>query len=368
MSDKIIKIFAAEDMQWTPFQNNEKKTSPLLKSGVLFTQQARDCDVLIAKRLEPLRPFVKKYGKKKGYLIWSSEPRGHIHFKNTLNYKGVTIHVINVYTGDSFVDNLYEFKVWRWIQKPNPLGDQSSFSRLKNKKIVALLGYRPDKKKWSLMRDGKNIDLSVKRTELALRGHELGKMDVFGKGWPKDIALEDSRFATDWRDRKRIILSDYSFNVAMENTNADYYCTEKIWDSIQAGCLPIYWGKGNKIYEDFPKNSFLDYADFDSPEALFEYIDKMKYAEFRERFNCCAEVCNRVAKEYPTKEKIKELRKPRMDHIMAKLHLIMESQQLDSHAQAGGSNSFLRIIISKISGHIKWLKHFYRLVKNYSFF
>lgn len=343
MSNRMIKVFPAENMRWTPFQNDEKRQSLLVNEGLVFTEQVRESDVVVAGRLEPLQPYIRKFGRTKSYLIWSNEPRGYISFQKTIVYKGATVHVMSAYTGDCWLNNLQLFRPKVWLENPHPLGTQSGFSRLKGKKIVALLAYRPHEKEWSLMRDGKNIDLSVKRTQLALRGHELGKADVFGNGWPDGIVCEDSRTISGWHDRKQVILRDYSFNVAMENTNVPYYCTEKIWDSILAGCLPIYWGKGNNIYEDFPPNSFLDYADFDSPEALFEYIDAMTFAEFRERFDRCAEVCNAIAKKYPTPQEMMVLKNRRNDQLMEKLEMIMESKSPEE-AGPGILNRFWQAI------------------------
>ncbi|NRB06573.1 MAG: hypothetical protein HRU34_04055 [Richelia sp.] len=77
-----------------------------------------------------------------------------------------------------------------------------------------------------------------------------------------------------------IILQKYYFNLCFENTNWPNYCIEKIWDSIQGGCLPIYYGKGNRVYDDFPRNSFLDYSDFYRRDLLFDYIHDMKLDQF----------------------------------------------------------------------------------------
>lgn len=113
-------------------------------------------------------------------------------------------------------------------------------------------------------------------------------------------------------ERKLEILKNYHFNLCFENTNTDYYCTEKIWDSIKAGCLPIYYGNGNKIYEDFPKNSFLDYCDFKNASDMFEYVENMDEREFRQRMNLCIKVFNEVYE----KRKIHKLYQGKYDEEM----------------------------------------------------
>jgi hypothetical protein len=43
---------------------------------------------------------------------------------------------------------------------------------------------------------------------------------------------------TAWRRR-------YKFCVAMENSVRQDYMTEKMWDALAAGCIPIYLGSSN---------------------------------------------------------------------------------------------------------------------------
>ena len=326
MLDFTIKIFAVGNMIFTPFHIKEFEKNPLLERCIVFTDWPDDWDIFAFKKLNLIQSFIKKYGDTKKYLLCTNEPRHNISFEKKIIYNGVEIHIVNAYTGDYSTNNYFEFKFNRWWNITDPLNDQSGFTRTKGKRIAALLSYRTNKKRWGLIRNGVDIDLSIMRTQLALRGHQLGKLDVYGKGWPKDIALEDSRLAIDWKDRKQAILKDYSFNIALENTNIDYYCTEKIWDSIRAGCLPIYYGKGNKIYETFPRNSFLDYAEFENPEALFDYIDQMGFAEFKERYNLCLNICLELLKKYSTEEAVAILREQRIDNIVNKFYYLMGGQ------------------------------------------
>jgi hypothetical protein len=38
----------------------------------------------------------------------------------------------------------------------------------------------------------------------------------------------------------------------MENSNAEYYVSEKLWHALEAGCLPIYMGAPNIIQDYVP--------------------------------------------------------------------------------------------------------------------
>ena len=44
---------------------------------------------------------------------------------------------------------------------------------------------------------------------------------------------------------KHSYLQTYKFNICPENSDREGYVTEKIFDAILAGCIPIYWGSNN---------------------------------------------------------------------------------------------------------------------------
>lgn len=46
-------------------------------------------------------------------------------------------------------------------------------------------------------------------------------------------------------DDKKKFLENYMFNICPENTNALGYVTEKVFQAVEAGCIPVYWGSYN---------------------------------------------------------------------------------------------------------------------------
>lgn len=79
-------------------------------------------------------------------------------------------------------------------------------------------------------------------------------------------------------------LKAYKFNIAFENSPLPGYTSEKIFDSMVARSVPIYWGNP-LIAEEFNPKSFLNRADFPTDEALIEKIieldrDDAKYLEY----------------------------------------------------------------------------------------
>lgn len=60
--------------------------------------------------------------------------------------------------------------------------------------------------------------------------------------------------------------NQFAFNIAMENTVAPGYITEKIGNAFKAGSIPIYWGT-SEINDFFNPASFVNVSDYTSPEA-----------------------------------------------------------------------------------------------------
>ena len=86
-----------------------------------------------------------------------------------------------------------------------------------------------------------------------------------------------------WSAGKIEFLKAYKFNIAFENKSLPGYTSEKIFEAMQAKCLPIYWGNP-WIDKEFNPRSFLNYFDFPSEEALIEKIIELdqedaKYVE-----------------------------------------------------------------------------------------
>lgn len=66
-------------------------------------------------------------------------------------------------------------------------------------------------------------------------------------------------------------LSNYKFNIAIENSSSPGYCTEKILHSMAAGSISIYWGS-ETVDKDFNHQSFVNWHDYGSDEKTIERI------------------------------------------------------------------------------------------------
>src|SRR5262245_8090347 len=79
----------------------------------------------------------------------------------------------------------------------------------------------------------------------------------------------------------------YKFTLAFENAIGQDYVTEKFFDPLIAGSVPVYLGAPN--VEDFAPgdNCFINASDWRSPEALARYLievasDEHRYQSFFE--------------------------------------------------------------------------------------
>lgn len=81
-------------------------------------------------------------------------------------------------------------------------------------------------------------------------------------------------------------LSDFRFNFAIENfLGKDGYISEKIYDSIQAGSIPIYLGD-EFISDVVPRECFVDFRDFSSIKDCIEWCLSLNEREGKRLVDC----------------------------------------------------------------------------------
>ncbi len=99
---------------------------------------------------------------------------------------------------------------------------------------------------------------------------------LYGTGWKKEEYPSYQGAPPD----KFSVYHQYRFAVCLENTkNVRGYITEKIYDCLVSGIVPVYAGAEN-ITSAVPKECFLDYNKIGSPEALAKILTGMKEEEY----------------------------------------------------------------------------------------
>ena len=121
------------------------------------------------------------------------------------------------------------------------------------------------------------------------------EFDLYGGGWQKEGfktyqgSVEDKIAAT----------RGYKFSICYENTRGvPGYITEKIFDSFQAGVVPVYLGAPN-ITDEVPAGCFIDRRKFSSYQKLHAYLRNMGEEEFTQYLdNIRAFLATDAAKKY----------------------------------------------------------------------
>jgi hypothetical protein len=104
----------------------------------------------------------------------------------------------------------------------------------------------------------------------------------FGSSYPTN----DNPFIANRNDRGKNaeFFSEFSYVVAMENSQLPGYITEKIGNAFCAGSVPIYWGAPD-INELFNSEAFINVSDYSSIEKAAETVieiwkDKQKLQRY----------------------------------------------------------------------------------------
>jgi hypothetical protein len=90
---------------------------------------------------------------------------------------------------------------------------------------------------------------------------------LYGKNWDVSVVGEISPH---YEDKLRV-LGESRFALCLENTAFSGFITEKLFDALFAGAIPIYLGAPD-VEDWIPASCFIDLRKFDSLEALDFYI------------------------------------------------------------------------------------------------
>lgn len=286
-----------------PIENEELSA----QFGLKIVRTPGEADWIVVPRFRSVYPYLARHPWKR-YLVYTMEPRLSDSCEQQRRAAPLLppVEVMGVFTGDVFWHN-YHYLGSCHFRIDGPLGVDiyHELPMLTARDlgtspipVAAFISYRLDvDTTWII--GGVDRDLEVPRSTYAKALQAAGLCDIYGSGWPEGVSKKSSGYGTPlaeqdpWWINKMRDLAPYRYNLCLENSAADYYCTEKIWQAIQAGTLPIYWGPNNKIYEIFPKGSFIDLADFETPEHLIDFIKTLPESDYLARNNACREVFNR---------------------------------------------------------------------------
>lgn len=113
---------------------------------------------------------------------------------------------------------------------------------------------------------------------------KVSGFDLYGHGWDKvnfkDLDNESIKLCYRGAvDDKIAALKKYRFVLCFENAIFPGYITEKIFDAMFAGCVPVYYGAPD-IAEYVDEASFIDFRKFKNYQELFDYLSSIDEAEY----------------------------------------------------------------------------------------
>lgn len=135
-----------------------------------------------------------------------------------------------------------------------------------------------------------NNELYSRRIEAMASLAKMGIVDLYGRGWSKWWA-RSSMWQPYWRHRRTLmsiykgaceskyeVLSRYRFSLCFENMEMTGYMTEKLFDCLYAGVIPIYLGPPN-VASLIPAEAFIDCRAYSSWSDLWARIGTMNEVE-----------------------------------------------------------------------------------------
>lgn len=107
------------------------------------------------------------------------------------------------------------------------------------------------------------------------------EFDFYGRGWE---ANKHPSYKGEVFDKTEIY-HKYKFAICLENTSGSCdYVTEKIYDCMCAGIVPIYGGAAN-IAEYVPKECFINYYEFNDYSELAHFLMNMSENKYNQYIN-----------------------------------------------------------------------------------
>jgi len=115
---------------------------------------------------------------------------------------------------------------------------------------------------------------------------KFGVVDLYGMGWDRWWS-RSALWLPYWLNLRKLmsiykgkcaskfeVLQNYEFCLCFENMRMDGYITEKIFDCLYAGTIPLYMGAPD-ILEYIPQDAFVDCRKYTSWTEMWEDVAKM---------------------------------------------------------------------------------------------
>jgi len=135
-------------------------------------------------------------------------------------------------------------------------------------------------------------ELYSKRIEAMVALAKFDMVDLYGRGWERWYSRA-SMWLPYWKNRKSLmsiykgsceskydVLSQYEFCLCFENMVMDGYMTEKLFDCLYAGCVPIYYGASD-VFNYVDSDMYIDATKFSDWGEILKFITSLSEVDIK---------------------------------------------------------------------------------------
>jgi len=241
------------------FMRDDRGTRALEAAGCTVVDTPEESDWVMIGFYKDVPAFA---GRAPNILVLTDEPRYAIGAPRIRQYRGSMVHALDLSMG-----RFSDFWEAYLNLEPLPLRDPAT----ERSGTIMLAGNQPK------LAGQHAADMIGMRREIAEYGVTHGLLDLYGRGWDPLPTQGESRLGDEertWAEIKVDLLSRHRFNIALENTYLPGYVSEKFWQAIEGGCLPVYLGSPwfDRLVDP---GLYVDLRDHDSVESTFRALSEM---------------------------------------------------------------------------------------------
>jgi hypothetical protein len=241
-----------------------------------FAKSDKKYSFRIVKRYNPQIEFFSVFGDKRKLdnskthikIFYTGENVNETSISFAFKqYQGNCIDSVDLSLGFNYIeaDNYIRLPNWvRWCFLPD-------FSKDEIKNIL-----NNSKKQYQKIKFCALIarhDTSGLRTKIYNDVSKIAGVDCPGK-----LLQNDDTLHSKYKDDKRMYLQHYKFNICPENSIGEGYCTEKLFDCLLSGCIPIYNGWSKNPEPDIINPNIIlwyDELDLENNKYILDEIKKL---------------------------------------------------------------------------------------------
>ncbi|OUM59971.1 glycosyltransferase family 10 protein [Piromyces sp. E2] len=220
-----------------------------------WTDDEEDSDIIVMNVLDNLGEIMRienyNYDKtRQKLLLMSMESTSNY---NVMLYKKQFFNYFIDYRLDSDVPIPYTYSFFDFTKPPLPTKSKGLGGRGLAAAFISNCGARN------------------KRLEYLRELMKYTKIDSFGMcAYNREVFPEDES-DNSWSTKMNTIRK-YKFTLAFENSDDRDYVTEKFFQPLEVGSVPVFYGTSN-IADFAPPHSYIDARDFASAKELAEYLE-----------------------------------------------------------------------------------------------